>query len=347
MRSEDCAPSLTSTQVIPHSSIAWPCRLAEVSFRIEDNFYHHMSPHPLYGRMLAEKAMRDAARSVQGKNFASLEEANAFIQKVMENPDLVPPPATPLEEAEELMYTLWELDDPRERLKIAMRAVELSMDCADAWVYIADEVTTDLSDAIKCARTGVIGGERALGEDFIRENEGNFWNNVRTRPYMRALQTLAGYLWVAGCYEESGELYLKMLRLHPEDRPGIRHCVAMDFAEADQDALFEAVIDGYAGDPMASFTYGYALWLFRREGMTRTADDALLTALHCNRFVPPYLLGSKRIPKRIPSHFTLGGEDEAVCYTQRAVGGWQATEGALAWLADRKRWITRQKKAKK
>ncbi len=305
--------------------------------------------------MQAEKALRDAITALEGKNFDSIEDANACLSEVMmgsitpgppatatsATPAATPAtpvtPATPLEEAEEMMYSIWETDDPGERAQIAMKAIGLSMDCVDAWVYLADEVTSDLPDAIKCARTGVVAGERVLGPEVFEEYEGDFWGYIRTRPYMRALITLAGYLWVAECYGEAAGIYRKMLRLNPDDNQGVRYIVAMNFAKADCDDLFAGVLELYPDDGLTTMAYGRALWLFRRDGETPAADEALAEAFLSNTFVPGFLLGHKKIPKQIPHYYSLGGRDEAICYAERAKSGWEASDGALKWLSVRKR----------
>lgn len=318
--------------------------------------------NPNRDRMQAEKALRDAIKALEGKNFDSLEDANAYLSEVMmgsgsiggitPGPSPPPAPATPLEEAEEMMYSIWETNDPGERAQIAMKAIELSMDCVDAWVYLADEVTDDLHDAIKCANTGVLAGERVLGPEVFEEYEGDFWGYVKTRPYMRALITLAGYLWMAECYDEAADIYRKMLRLNPGDNQGVRYIVAMDFAKADCDDLFAEVLELYPDDAFATMTYGRALWLFRRDGGTPAADEALGEAFLKNTFVPGFLLGHKKIPKQIPHYYSPGGRDEAICYAVRAKSGWEASNGALKWLSVRKKERTfsgdaRKRKSKK
>jgi len=50
--------------------------------------------------------------------------------------------------------------------------------------------------------------------------------------------------------------------------------------------------------------------------------------------VPLYLLGLKRLPKRLPAFIGMGDENEAICYADEAAGVWFNTPGALEWLGD-------------
>jgi len=54
---------------------------------------------------------------------------------------------------------------------------------------------------------------------------------------------------------------------------------------------------------------------------------------HANPYVPAYLRGVRRLPRRLPEMVGLGDKDEAVSYAATAKVIWQQTPGALAWLA--------------
>jgi ST7 protein len=46
---------------------------------------------------------------------------------------------TTLSKAQDLMYEAFESDDPRRRVELARQALELSPDCADAYVLLAEQ----------------------------------------------------------------------------------------------------------------------------------------------------------------------------------------------------------------
>ncbi|MFY9194413.1 MAG: tetratricopeptide repeat protein [Methanoculleus sp.] len=286
---------------------------------------------PMAMRVAMERSLIDTRALVQNKNFESLEEANAYLQEVLKEGGPPPAPAdTPLKRAQQIAYDAMEASG-RRRVVLARRALEVSEDCADAWVLLAEEQRS-LKAALEYAQKGVAAGERALGEEYFEEGVGCFWGDVDTRPYMRALMLYADILWAVGDKDEAIEVYQKMLRLNPGDNQGVRHILAMGFAEADRDDVFEALLEEYEGDPMAAFMYSEALWLFRKEGAGSNADAALDEAMEGNPFVPRYLLGRRKLPARLPDYHGLGDRDEAVAYVSNARKGWVVTQGALAWL---------------
>lgn len=290
-----------------------------------------------------ERSLIDAKALMQDKEFASLEEANAYLQTVVKEGGPPPAPAdTPLKQAQQIAYDAMGATGSR-RVMLARRALEVSPDCADAWSMLAAEEAKNLKRALRYARKGVAAGKRALGEKFFEEEVGNFWSIVEARPYMRALMILAELLWVAEKADEVMELYQEMLRLNPDDNQGARYAIMKHFVEANRDDLAEALLDKSGGDPTATVAYTKALWLFRKEGASPAADAALDDALKKNPFVPQYLLGERVRPSRMPEHYALGDQNEAITYVITADEGWIRTEGARTWLTLRsqKMWGTR------
>ncbi len=292
-------------------------------------------PNPMAMQAAKERALINARAFIQSKKFASVEEANACMQEALKEGGPPQAPAdTPLKRAQQVAYDAMEVTG-RQRVALARRALEISEDCADAWVLLATEEAKTLKQALEYARKGVAAGERALGKEYFEWEGASFWLDVDTRPYMRALMTLADLLWAAGERDEAIDVYQKMLRLNPDDNQGVRHTLAYLFAEADRDDAFEELLEKYGEDPMAAIRYAKALWLFRKSGAGPEADEALEEAMKRNPFVPQYLLGRRKMPVRIPDYHGYGDRDEAVAYVTSALKGWAVTEGALAWLKSR------------
>lgn len=271
---------------------------------------------------------------LQGKQFDSIADVNAYLQKVVEEGG--PPEArtdTPLKKAQQVAYDAMEASGQR-RVELARRALEVSRDCADAWVLLAD-AEDDPQKALEYAREAAAAGERVLGKEYIENEAGNFWLLIETRPYMRALFSLAENLRIAGDMDEAFRVYQEMLRLNPADNQGVRDIIAQCFAEADRDDLLEMILARYGDDPGASIVYGRALRLFRKEGPGEAANKALDDALRQNPFVTAYLLGERPYPRRLPDYYSFGDQNEAIIYALGATGSWAATPGALAWLKAR------------
>src|SRR5690606_3453119 len=98
------------------------------------------APPPLPGPHSMEKMMSDLTRLMQEQEFASIEEANAFLEQYMQGGQPIPtmPADTPLQQAQELIYEAWNATG-RKRIALAKKALKISPDCADAYVLLAEE----------------------------------------------------------------------------------------------------------------------------------------------------------------------------------------------------------------
>lgn len=239
---------------------------------------------------------------------------------------------TPLEEAQDLMYDAWDSSGKR-RVELARKALTISADCADAYVLLAEETVRSLREAKDLYAQGVKAGERAIGERAFKKDIGHFWGILETRPYMRARAGLAQCLWFLGERQEAIGHYTDMLRLNPNDNQGIRYLLLHCLLEEGADEAAKKLLDQYKGDASASWLYSRALWLFRRDGSSAKAKALLREALEYNPYVPPYILGRKKLPRQLPVYAGFGDENEAIDYAAEAFEVWRKTPGALEWLA--------------
>ncbi len=241
---------------------------------------------------------------------------------------------TPLRKAQDIMYDAWEVSDPKRRIAMARSALEISPDCADAYVLLAEETASSLPEALHLYRQGVEAGERALGREAFEEDVGHFWGILETRPYMRARAGLAECLWATGKHEEAIEHYKEMLRLNPNDNQGIRDLLMPRLIEMGKDEEAEALFREYEDDGMASWMYSRALLDFRKMGDSEISRKSLKVAVKKNKYIPAYLLGRKKMPRFLPEYYSPGDESEAMFYTKENLEAWKITPGALDWLLD-------------
>ncbi len=283
-----------------------------------------------------EREVSDVARLLEEQEFESVEEASAFLQEMLEGGSSLPHPSrptTPLEKAQDLIYQAYGVTG-KKRVQLARKALRVSEDCADAYVLLAEETARDANEARELYEKGVEAGERALGQDTFEEDAGSFWGILETRPYMRARQGLAICLWKLGERQEAMDHYAEMLRLNSNDNQGIRYLLAHSLLAEDADEALGVLLDRYEDDIAASWTYTRALLLFRKEGASQEAEDALTEAVETNPFVPLYLLGQRNLPRVPPEFMQLGGDSEAATYVAETVPGWVRTPGALDWLRE-------------
>lgn len=237
-----------------------------------------------------------------------------------------------VQKAQQIMYDAWDASTKTRRVSLAKKALNISPDCADAYVLLAEETAQSLDEALELYRKGVEAGERALGKRVFSEDVGHFWGFLETRPYMRARAGLAGCLWDAGQREEAVEHYWDMLRLNPGDNQGIRYELMPRLIELGRDKEAEKLFKQYRDDGMATWMYSRVLLDFRKHGDSLGAGKSLEAALKENKYVPEYLLGKRRMPRTLPPYYGYGDENEAVIYVHGNKAAWQATPGGLGWL---------------
>lgn len=284
-------------------------------------------------RRVAERTLAEIGRFMADSDFQSMEEANAAIQaRFTGRPmDAMPSTAvTPLERAQELMYQAFDARG-RRRIQLARKALDVSPDCADAYVLLAEE-SPDPQTALALYAQGMAAGERALGPKVFADEVGHFWGMVQTRPYMRARYGLAGCLEDLGREDEAIGHYQELLRLNPNDNQGVRDILLPLLLSLGRDADAGALLGQYADDITAIWRYGWALWTFRREGDTPAARGRLLDAVRANPHVPAYLTGRTPIPEMLPGGYSLGSPEEAMLCADELVEIWNETPGALPWL---------------
>lgn len=239
----------------------------------------------------------------------------------------------PLDQAQELVYQAWQAKTKKKRVALAKKALDISPKCADAYSILAEETAKSPEEALVLYQKGVKAGEGALGKKAFQEYEGSFWGFLETRPYMRARAGLAHCLWEVGKGDEAVEHYQDMLRLNPNDNQGIRYVLMTLLLELGRNQEAEILLKKYKNDAMAVWNYSRALLDFRKSGDCRKSQKSMTTAMTDNPHVPAFLLGLKKIPRYLPPYYSWGGEDEAVLYVYDNLGVWNATPGALEWLA--------------
>jgi predicted Zn-dependent protease len=235
--------------------------------------------------------------------------------------------------AQEMMFDAWDCDDPKKRVALARKALKISPLCADAYVLLARETARTPEEALGLYVEAVAAGEQALGKGAFKDDVGMFWGLVETRPYMRARHGLALAQWASGRREEAAKGARDMLRLNPNDNQGVRYLLVDWLLQLGRDDDAKALLNRYKNDGGAEWLWPAALARFRAKGDCAASRAALERALGSNAHVQVYLLGRKKLPRRMPDFVTRGGVDEATSYAEQAMSTWASTPGALEWLA--------------
>jgi tetratricopeptide (TPR) repeat protein len=235
-------------------------------------------------------------------------------------------------EAQDLMYDAFEESDAGRRRALAVEALTISPDCADAYLLLAEETPLEIEQKLELLEAGVAAGERALGAETFVHDVGSFWLAFETRPYMRVRAALAETLWELERHDEAVGHMRELLRLNPNDNQGNRDVLVewLLFLERwdELDELFET----YEEDRAAVMVYTRALAGFCRHGESEEAERLLVAAIECNALVPQYLTGLKPLLKRLPDAYSIGDRREALLYASESKPLWKRVPGALAWL---------------
>lgn len=302
-----------------------------------------VGPRALRDRRAMERVMLEMERFMAGSEFRDVDQANNAVRQRFSGPmDAIPSTAsTPLEKAQEIAYRAFDARG-RRRVHLVRQALEMSGDCADAYVILAEQAG-DIAQARDLYAQGVDAGARALGPRMFAENAGRFWELITTRPYLRARFGLAQCLEELGRGEEAIGHYRELLRLNPIDNQGVRYSLFTLLFQSGLDDEAGTLLQQFRDEPSALWTYGHALWTFRREGDTPAARTSLRRALGANRRVPKYLIGKSELPPIDTPAYAPSSEEEAMICARSLAAVWQATEGAAAWL----RTNARMKKPRK
>jgi tetratricopeptide (TPR) repeat protein len=294
------------------------------------------NPQPVADRRALEKVSSDITRLLAEQSFETMEEANEFISQFVGTKDIPLPERelTPPEQAQDQMYEAWGARGRKARVRLAREALDISPDCADAYVLLAEETARTPDEALKLYEEGVRAGERALGPEAFAEDAGNFWGILETRPYMRARAGVAECLWEMGEAGQAVEHYRELLRLNPGDNQGNRYVLARLLLQEGRDEELGALLKEYEEEASAEWLYTRALWLFRREGASPRASRTLQEAFEENRFVPLFMLDLQPPPEDPPEYISPGEESEAVDYLINNGDYWVDTPGAFEWFVE-------------
>lgn len=279
----------------------------------------------------------------------TIEEANAIMQtEMMGKVPNLPPPSTPLEQAQWLCYEAFEYRG-RRRIQLAKEALRICPDVADAYCILAEQRGFDPEGASQLFRQGAEAGRRALGEEPFNDPQFPFWGAVRSRSYMRARQGYAETLKSLGRKQEATEEFRAILKLNPNDNQDIRYQLSPLLLELNRlDELDELLgSKHYQEDGSAEWAYVRALLAFRREAGNPKSKSELLAAVQCNPHVPKYLLGRAELPPSPPAYYTPGDEREAIIVASSQKALWEQTPHALDWLGKCKRQINQRAKERK
>ncbi|MGC9364444.1 MAG: hypothetical protein ACP5FZ_07745 [Fidelibacterota bacterium] len=278
--------------------------------------------------------MADLTKHLESQSFASIEEANAYLQTFVGKKigTGTKKKKTNKDKAFDLIIEAEDASLYR-GTKLAHKALELDPECVDAYNYLADHADS-LENAMQLFQKGVTIGRQALGEDYFAENTGCFWGLHETRPYMRAKEGYARTLAMSERYKEAIGEYRAMLVLNPTDNQGIRFLLAPLLIRQNFLHEYDTLFKAYKDDASTSWLFNRTLYLYLRYGGVVRTVAMLRKAIDSNPHVIELLIGEKDLPDTPPEYYRMGSFEEAVIYFEESAAAWYSHEKALYWLAD-------------
>jgi tetratricopeptide (TPR) repeat protein len=213
----------------------------------------------------------------------------------------------------------------------ALRAVRLNPACLDARVLLAIATGGPTSELIEELETIVAVGEADLGPGFFKQNRGEFWGLIETRPYMRARHNLAHELYKAGRIAEAIHHYEEMIQLNPGDNQGLRYSLLGHYLEIDDLDGARRLLQTYGDEPFAMFLWARVLEHYL-SGDLVGAVEALQQARKQNPHVEPFLVGKAKLPKNRPDYYGIGDVTEAMTCMDAIGPAWKKHSEAIQWL---------------
>jgi len=284
---------------------------------------------------VSEEVMNEIKRSMKGRTFQTVEDLRAFLATLTDAGKL---PGTEdvrqaaREQAQELVFNAMEAASPVQARKLAKRALDKDPDCVDAMVLLNSLDARTPEQAIEGLQNAVAAGERSLGANFARDNKGQFWLIVETRPYMRALGELANMLRGQGRHAEAINIYEKILELNPNDNQDVRDSLLGLYLATGDFKSAGKILQKFQQDATANLAWARVLERFL-SGDKQAAKRTLKIARNKNHFVELFMGGKKAVPRSLPLQYEPGSEDEAILCVDMLASAWAAHPEAVLWLA--------------
>jgi tetratricopeptide (TPR) repeat protein len=261
-------------------------------------------------------------------------EREAFLDAIERDPDSVSGAGRSRQErrmlADRLFDASYDCRDPMIGMTYALRAVRVDPACLDARVLLAIAAGGPASEFIEELQAIVAVGEADFGPDFFKQNRGEFWGLIETRPYMRVRHHLAHELYKAGRIAEAIRHYEEMLQLNPGDNQGVRDSLLGHYLEVDDLAGARRLFQTY-DEWSAVFLWARVLERYL-SGDLIAAVEALQEARKQNPHVEPFLAGRTKLPKTRADSYSPGEITEAMMCMDVIAPSWETHREAIQWL---------------
>ena len=156
---------------------------------------------------------------------------------------------------------------------------------------------------------GIEAAEEFLDIDGI-DDQGLWWADHRTRPYMRALVFLGSHYMNTGQHKLGEEIYLDLLDMNPLDNLGIRYELMEYALHKKKWSIVKSILNEFSDDGGLLFYHAKYIYLFFTIGKKSKTKKAILTAHKKNPHVLRILVGGEDDPG-YSEYYSPGSPEEA------------------------------------
>ena len=176
--------------------------------------------------------------------------------------------------------------------------------------------------------------KKNVGEEFFKENEGNFWAIPETRTFMGCLFEQTLLFWQNNEKDKAIDQLKYILKLNPRDDQGVRYVLLAYLLELDMLEDAQSLMMSYGDDYSTYWSFCELLLDIKKQEDSAIIEMEFGMCVECNEFVVPYLIGDEKIPSDAVGSYDDGDRNEAIFYVQSAGDAWFNDENALSTLKE-------------
>ncbi len=196
------------------------------------------------------------------------EEANKLISQFMNDYNNAPKPVITertASSAEDFLELAQDADSEANALKYAKKALSLDPDNLDAEAMVIDIGSKDEIDLVKQLERAVAHGNKVMEKKgHMKDDVGQFWGVVETRPYMRLCDNYVEALISCGMMGKAITECEEMLRLCENDNLGMRFKLIHLYAYMEEEEKALKLLEKYPDQEVAMMLLPISILYFKR-----------------------------------------------------------------------------------
>lgn len=171
-----------------------------------------------------------------GDDIEDEKDLDAFLQQITENPDFWRKATKGPETADDYIELAWDAPSKKKHIEYLEKALELEPENLEAGIMLAQIQIKDPTEFVIAAADLKAKGDRQMErEGHFREDMGEFWLVLETRPYMRVCFAYMQGLVACGMMEKAKAECIRMLELCENDNLGVRHNLMHLYAQFEEE----------------------------------------------------------------------------------------------------------------